>query len=35
MKHDTFSFCVHVDELLCTGLREDLMLAEETIAERV
>ena len=35
MKHETFSFCVHVDDLLCTGPREDLMLSVETIAERV
>ena len=35
MRHETFPFCVHVDDLLCTGLREDFDVAEETIADRI
>ena len=36
-QHETrdISFCAHVDDLLCTGPSEDLMFADETIAERV
>ena len=36
-QHETrdIFLCVHVDNLLCTGLREDLMWLKKTIAEGV
>ena len=36
-QHETpdIFICVHVDDLQCTGLREDLIVAEETVVERV
>ena len=36
-QHDTTDIllCVHVDDLLCTGLREDLMWLKKATVERV